>query len=104
MQIHVCRLKLLVVQEHSVVALADVRVWLSAYAAAPKAQHAAALRDGPLAALLLGGGSLLQIQCAPCIAPAPGSVSVALLTVAWRTCQHACISSETAATLLSAQK
>ena len=50
-------------QEQSVVTMPDVRVWLSSYTAAPKAQQAARLRDDALASLLLGGGSILCIRC-----------------------------------------
>ena len=49
-------------QEQSVVTLEDVRVWLNGFAAAPKAQQAAGLRDVALSALLLGGGSIVLIR------------------------------------------
>jgi hypothetical protein len=52
-------------QEQSVVTMADVRIWLSNYAAAPKAQQAVRMRDVSLSSLLLGGGSILCVRYIP---------------------------------------
>ena len=51
-------------QEQSVVTMPDVRVWLSAFSGAPKAQHAVTLGDKALSSLLQGGGSIVCIRCA----------------------------------------
>jgi hypothetical protein len=65
-------------EEQAVVTMADVRTWLRAFQAAPKAQHAAALSDGALTTLMLGGNSILLIRRASeflSACPSPGRLS-----------------------------
>jgi hypothetical protein len=52
-------------QEHTVVTLRDVRVWLQAYSAKPKARIGALQPDETLADLLVGGGSIVAVLCVP---------------------------------------